>query len=93
MEYICKIFLSTENVITVICSAFGLKLPLFELEQEPASTGTLGYMLYFYKEDRYTPNLINVFPPKKLTEEQFKIINEKWNYCVENDLFELEFEL
>jgi len=93
MEYVCHIFKSTENMIAVVYGIKGLKLPLFELEYKSTSIGTLGYTVYFYKEDRYTPNLIGVNPPKQLTEEQFRAINEKWNYCVENDLFELEFEI
>ena len=93
MEYICKILKSTENMIALVFNGVGLKLPLFELKQTPIPTGTIGYTLYFYKEDRYTPDWILVHPPTKITEEQFRIINEKWSYCVENDLYELEFEL
>ena len=93
MEYVCHIFKSTENMIALVYGIKGLKLPLFELECKPTPTGTLGYTVYFYKEDRYTPNLIGVNPPKQLTEEQFRTINEKWNYCVDNDLFKLEFEI
>lgn len=56
MEYICKILKSTENMIALIFNGVGLKLPLFELKQTPIPTGTIGYTLYFYKEDRYTPD-------------------------------------
>jgi hypothetical protein len=93
MEYVCHIFKSTESLITFVYGMKGLKLPLFELQTYPISSGTIGYTVYFYKDDRYTPNLIGINPPKELTEEQFRIINDKWNYCVENDLYDLEFEI
>lgn len=93
MEYICHIFKSTENFIALVYGIKGLKLPLFELQTHPIPSGTIGYTVYFYKEDRYNPDLIGVHPPKELTEEQFRIINDKWNYCVENDLYDLEFEI
>jgi len=93
MKYICRIFKSTENLIALVYGIKGLKLPLFDLQTHPIPSGCVGYTVYFYKEDRYTPNLIGVNPPKELTEKQYKVINEKWNYCVENNLYKYEFEL
>ena len=93
MEYICRIFKNTENLITSVYGIKGLKLPLFESYTSPASSDVVGYIVYFYKEDPYSPNLIGVNPPKELTEEQCRIINEKWNCCIENNLYDLEFEI
>ena len=93
MEYICHIFKSTENLIALVWGIKCLKLPLFDLRTYPIPSGCIGYTVYFYKEDRHTPNLIGVNPPKELTEKQFNTINEKWNYCIENDLYELDFEI
>ena len=93
MEYICRIFKSTENLLALVWNVKGLQLPLFDVYGKEASSGNPGYTVYFYKEDRYTVNLIAVNPPKKLTEKQLHIINSNWNYCIQNDLWELEFEI
>lgn len=94
MEYICTIYKNTSNITYIIFGCtYSLKLPLFSLKTEPVSFIADEYGIYFQKEDRYSPNLIYVHPPKELTEEQFRIINEKWNYCVENNLLDYEFEL
>lgn len=93
MEYICRICKNTDNLTFLVYLTTCVKLPLFSLIPEIVPSGCLGYHLYFFKEDRYTANLIGVTPPKKFTEEQYNIINQKWNYCVENNLFEYEFEL
>ena len=93
MEYVCHIFKSTENLIALVYGIKGLKLPLFELQTHPIPSGTIGYTVYFYKEDRYSPNLIGVNPPKELTEEQVKKINEWWDFCIRTNQFEIEFPL
>lgn len=53
----------------------------------------LGDYVFFLIEDRFSPELIYVNPPKQLTESQLKEINKQWNYCVENNKIEFEFEI
>ena len=93
MTYVCKIFKSTEHHIAFVYGINGLELPLFELQCNPIPTSVIGYTVYFYKEDRYTPSLIGVNPPKELTDEQRNIINQAWNHCVETGAETYEFEL
>lgn len=91
MEYICKI-ISLKQIPRWAHLFWCYRLPIFELEPERIYGIQNGDYLYFYKEDRYTPCLISVSPPK-LTEEQLHIINQKWNYYLENNMSELEFEM
>lgn len=91
-EYICKIRKVIKDIPQYMSLLMCYRLPLFELEPKAVYTIHTGDFICFYKEDRYTPNLICVYPPK-LTEEQFYFINQKWNYFIENNLSELEFEL
>lgn len=92
MEYICRI---ERNVVPSMWlnSSRCLKFPELTLK-EPWETVIKGesYIL-FMKEDKYTPNLIVVNPPKIFTDEELEIITRNWDKCVEEDLSELEFEL
>jgi len=95
IEYICKI------ISPPIARNWTMKktacwiLPLFDVnpEKQIIFRDSPNYLLYFLKEDRYSDNLILVNPPDKITEEQLKIINTTWNYCIENSLEEFEFVL
>ena len=81
-EYICKIRKVIKDIPPYMSLLLGYRLPLFELEPKVNTIHT-GDFICFYKEDRYTPNLICVYPPK-LKEEQFYFINQKWNYLKKN---------
>ena len=94
MKYCCQIYRSiNKDTLPYLRGYWGIKLPLFSMTPE-AELYTIGCdMIMFQLEDRHSDNLITVFPPSKLTEDQFNTINEKWNYCIENDLTRLTFEL
>ena len=93
MEYFCKIKRNNHYARLVFGYSPYALLPLFNLKPERVfEVPSKGYCIEFLREDKYSPMLITIWPPK-LTEEQFRTINEKWNYCVNNDLDCLEFEL
>lgn len=93
MKYICEIYKNTENSIFLVMGGIRcILLPIFELVLQPTWVSP-GYVLYFKNKVLDEAYSIYLQPPYQLTDEQRKIINEKWNYCVENNLYEYKFEL
>lgn len=95
MEYVCHIYRNPRNLIFwTYAGARSVRLPLFDrFPKRIQKADVEGDFLVFLKEDRYSNNLIYVYPPSEITEEQFELINQKWNDCVENNLKDLEFVL
>ena len=92
VEYICTIYKHAPKTFWLQHCAC-LELPELRLKNQLVPVTEGKSYLVFCKEDRYSPNLISVQPPKELTEEQLELITKKWNECVENNLEELSFEL
>lgn len=95
MEYICHIYRDPKDLLFwTFMGTHAVRLPLFDCFPKRIQKAELeGDFLLFYKEDRHSLGLIPIFPPKKITNEQLKIINQKWNECIENNLEQIEFDI
>lgn len=98
MEFICKLIRNTENITNAglyLIHKLCIRVPVFSTKPEVETylANFNSTFLFFLKEDRFSPDLIFVHPPKELTEEQVKKINEQWDFCIRTNQFEMEFPL
>ena len=68
---------------------FSCNLPMFMDEFVPCQGKCTEFIAYFTKPDRYSRYSIFVCPHKI----DSKLINNAWNYCIENNLDYYTFEI
>ena len=95
MNYRCKIYRNPGNKSFWLWVGLrSVRLPLFDrypkIVRQVCETGDY---LVFMIEDRHNPDYLFCYPPSEITEEQLTIINNSWNFCVENNLDSLQFDI
>ena len=95
MNYICEIKRNTpKDNFWYFIAPYSLKLPLVDkfIQNGEKANGEEDFVV-FMVEDRHNPDYIYIYPPKEITEEQMNLINQKWDYCVKNNILNLKFDI